>query len=72
MVPNVTVIYCLSEILLLLKNLDIHCLSESFIVWTAWDVNVFLICYLQVNYEYITIHYCNATGVIKMLHEPII
>ena len=27
MVPNVTVIYCLSEILLLLENLDTHCLS---------------------------------------------
>ena len=27
MVPNVTMIYCLSEILLLLENLDTHCLS---------------------------------------------
>ena len=27
MVPNVTVIFCLSEILLLLENLDSHCLS---------------------------------------------
>ena len=27
MVPNVTVIFCLSEILLLLANLDTHCLS---------------------------------------------
>ena len=27
MVPNVTVIFCLSEILLLLENLDTHCLS---------------------------------------------
>ena len=26
MVPNVTVIFCLSEILLLLENLDTHCL----------------------------------------------
>ena len=25
--PNVKVIYCLSEILLLLENLDTHCLS---------------------------------------------
>ena len=27
MVPNVTVIFCLSEIVLLLENLDTHCLS---------------------------------------------
>ena len=27
MVSNVTVIFCLSEILLLLENLDTHCLS---------------------------------------------
>ena len=27
MVPNVTVIFCLSEILLLFENLDTHCLS---------------------------------------------
>ena len=27
MVPNVAVIYCLSEILLLLENLDTNCLS---------------------------------------------
>ena len=27
MVPNVTVIFCLSEIFLLLENLDTHCLS---------------------------------------------
>ena len=27
MFPNVTVIYCLSELLLLLENLDTHCLS---------------------------------------------
>ena len=27
MVPNVAAIYCLSELLLLLKNLDTHCLS---------------------------------------------
>ena len=27
MVPNVTVIYCLCVILLLLENLDTHCLS---------------------------------------------
>ena len=27
MFPNVTVIFCLSEILLLLENLDTHCLS---------------------------------------------
>ena len=27
MVPNVTVIFCLSEIPLLLENLDTHCLS---------------------------------------------
>ena len=27
MVPNVTVIYCLSGILLLLENVDTHCLS---------------------------------------------
>ena len=31
MVPTVTVIYCLSEILLLLKNVDTHCLSEEFL-----------------------------------------
>ena len=31
MVPNVTVIYCLSEILLLLENLDTHCLSVEFL-----------------------------------------
>ena len=31
MVPNVTVIYCLSEILLLLKNLDTDCLSVEFL-----------------------------------------
>ena len=31
MVPNVTVIYCLSEILLLLENLDTNCLSEEFL-----------------------------------------
>ena len=30
MVPNVTVIYCLSGILLLLENLDTHCLSVEF------------------------------------------
>ena len=27
MVPNVTVIFCLSQILLLLEGLDTHCLS---------------------------------------------
>ena len=27
MVPNVTVIFCLSKILLFLENLDTHCLS---------------------------------------------
>ena len=27
MVPNVTMIFCLSEILLLFENLDTHCLS---------------------------------------------
>ena len=27
MVPNVTAIYCLSEPLLLLENLDTHCIS---------------------------------------------
>ena len=27
MVPNATVIYCLAELLLLLENLDTHCLS---------------------------------------------
>ena len=31
MVPNVTVIYCLSEILLILENLDTHCLSVEFL-----------------------------------------
>ena len=31
MVPNVTVIYCLSEKLLLLENLDTHCLSVEFL-----------------------------------------
>ena len=31
MVPNVTVIYCLTEILLLLENLDTHCLSVEFL-----------------------------------------
>ena len=31
MVPNVTVIYCLSEILLLFENLDTHCLSVEFL-----------------------------------------
>ena len=31
MVPNVTVIFCLSEILLLLENLDTHCLSVEFL-----------------------------------------
>ena len=31
MVPNVTVIYCLSEILLLLENLDTHCPSVEFL-----------------------------------------
>ena len=31
MVPNVTVIYCLSEILLLLENSDTHCLSVEFL-----------------------------------------
>ena len=31
MVPNVTVIYCLSEIPLLLENLDTHCLSVEFL-----------------------------------------
>ena len=31
MVPTVTVIYCLSEILLLLENLDTHCLSVEFL-----------------------------------------
>ena len=30
-VPNVTVIYCLCEILLLLENLDTHCLSVEFL-----------------------------------------
>ena len=41
MIPNVTVIYCLSELLLLL---EIHIvLVYSFLIWTAWDVNVFLI-----------------------------
>ena len=31
MVPNVTVIYCLSEKLFLLENLDTHCLSVEFL-----------------------------------------
>ena len=31
MVPTVTVIYCLSEILLLLENFDTHCLSVEFL-----------------------------------------
>ena len=31
MVPNVTVIYCLSEIILLLENLDMHCISVEFL-----------------------------------------
>ena len=31
MVPNVTVIYCLCEILLLFENLDTHCLSVEFV-----------------------------------------
>ena len=31
MVPTVTVIYCLSEILLLFENLDTHCLSVEFL-----------------------------------------
>ena len=31
MVPTVTAIYCLSEILLLLENLDTHCLSVEFL-----------------------------------------
>ena len=31
MVPTVTVIYCLSEILLLLEDLDTHCLSVEFL-----------------------------------------
>ena len=31
MVPNVTAIYCLSEILLLLENSDTHCLSVKFL-----------------------------------------
>ena len=44
MVPNVTVIFCLSEILLLLENLDNIVLVYSFLLWTVWDVNVFLIC----------------------------
>ena len=31
MVTNVTVIYCLCEILLSLENLDTHCLSVDFL-----------------------------------------
>ena len=31
MVPNVTGIYCLCEILLLLENLNTHCLSVEFL-----------------------------------------
>ena len=31
MVPNVTVIFCLSKIFLLLENLDTHCLSVKFL-----------------------------------------
>ena len=31
MVPNLTVIYCLCEKLLLLENLDTHCLSVEFL-----------------------------------------
>ena len=31
MVPNVTLIYCLSEIFLLLENLDTHCPSVEFL-----------------------------------------
>ena len=31
MIPNLTVIYCLSEILLLLEDLDTHCLSVAFL-----------------------------------------
>ena len=31
MIPNLTMIYCLSEILLLLEDLDTHCLSEAFL-----------------------------------------
>ena len=31
MVPTVTVIYCLSEILLFLENLDTHCLRVEFL-----------------------------------------
>ena len=31
MIPNLTVIYCLSEILLLFEDLDTHCLSVAFL-----------------------------------------
>ena len=31
MVPNVTAIYCLSEILLLLEHMDTNCLSVEFL-----------------------------------------
>ena len=31
MVPNVTVIYCLSKLLLFVENWDTHCLSVEFI-----------------------------------------
>ena len=46
MVPNVTVIYCLSEILLLLENLDTHCLSVDILYWDrlGWQyiLNMFI------------------------------
>ena len=66
MVPNVTVIYCLSEILLLLENLDTHCLSVEFLNWDRLGYQCILYyVYLQINYEYIT----HVTFTTETLHE---
>ena len=50
MVPNVTVIYCFCEILLLLENYDTHCLSVEFLNLDRMGCQ----CIPYINYEYIT------------------
>ena len=51
MVPTVTVIYCMSEILLSLETLDTHCLSVEFL--NLNHLGCQCIPYMF-NYEYIT------------------
>ena len=52
---NLTMIYCLCEILLLLENLDTLCLSVEFLNLGPPGMSMYsLYVQLQINYEYIT------------------